>query len=62
MDGKKILELFLKDPNRQLRCLKHGKLFEYAPSPGKNVYIVAFGERYYAAIRHDENGYHGIEN
>lgn len=39
-----------------------GELFEYAPSPGKNVYIVAFGERYYAAIKHDENGYHGIEN
>ncbi|MDO4380410.1 MAG: hypothetical protein Q4D20_06010 [Clostridia bacterium] len=35
-----------------------GELFEYAKKPNKNVYIIALGEKYYAAIRHDENGYH----
>lgn len=35
-----------------------GELFEYAKKPNKNVYIIALGKNYYAAIRHDENGYH----
>lgn len=38
-----------------------GEFFEYAPQPNKNVYIVLYGEKYYAAIRHDENGYHGVK-
>ena len=35
-------------------------LYEYAPSPNENVYIVLIDDEYYAAIRHDANGYHGI--
>ena len=35
-------------------------LYEYAPFPNSNVYIVFIGGNYYAAIRHDSNGYHGI--
>lgn len=35
-------------------------MFEYAPSPCENVYIVLIDGEYFAAIRHDENGYHGI--
>ncbi len=38
-----------------------GELFEYAPKKSKNVYILALGEKYYAAIFHDENGYHGVK-
>ena len=38
-----------------------GEFFEYAPKPSKNVYIVLYGEKYYAAILHDENGYHGVK-
>ena len=37
------------------------ELFEYAPKPNKNVYIICYEEKYYAAILHDENGYHGID-
>ena len=35
-------------------------LFEYAPYPNDNVYIVLIDGEYYAAIRYDSNGYHGI--
>ena len=35
-------------------------LYEYAPFPNSNVYIVLIDGNYYAAIRHDSNGYHGI--
>ena len=35
-------------------------LYEYAPFPNSNVYIVLIDGNYYAAIRRDANGYHGI--
>ena len=35
-------------------------LYEYAPFPNSNVYIVLIDGNYYAAIRRDTNGYHGI--
>ena len=35
-------------------------LYEYAPYPNSNVYIVLIDGNYYAAIRRDANGYHGI--
>lgn len=35
-------------------------LFEYAPTPTDNVYIVLIDGEYYAAILKDSNGYHGI--
>jgi len=33
------------------------ELFEYAPKPNKNVYIISYHGKYFAAIAHDENGY-----
>ena len=36
------------------------KLFEYGPDPNENVYIVLIDGRYYAAIRKDAEGYHGL--
>lgn len=38
------------------------ELFEYAPEPNKNVYILCIKGEYYAAIRRDENGYHGLQD
>lgn len=36
------------------------ELFEYAPQPNDNVYILCIDGRYYAAIRRDNEGYHGL--
>ena len=36
------------------------ELFEYAPQPNDNVYIVRIEGSYYAAIRKDSEGYHGL--
>ena len=36
------------------------ELFEYAPQPNDNVFIVCVDGTYYAAIRKDGNGYHGL--
>jgi len=36
------------------------ELFEYAPEPNENVYIICKDEVYFAAIRRDALGYHGI--
>lgn len=36
------------------------ELFEYAPRPNDNVYILCIEGEYYAAIRWDSDGYHGI--
>lgn len=36
------------------------ELFEYAPGHNDNVYIVRIDDEYYAAIRKDNNGYHGL--
>ena len=36
------------------------ELLEYAPQPNSNVYIVRMNGRYYAAIRRDAQGYHGL--
>lgn len=36
------------------------ELFEYAPQPNKNVYILCIDGKYYAAIRKDSEGYHGL--
>lgn len=38
------------------------ELFEYAPEPNANVYIVQLRGNYYAAILRDEDGYYGIES
>ena len=35
-------------------------LFEYAPQPNENVYIVCIDGKYFAAIRKDSEGYHGL--
>lgn len=35
-------------------------MFEYKPEPNTNVYIVMIDETYYAAIRRDSKGFHGI--
>ena len=37
------------------------ELFSYAPEQNSNIYIVKLGQEYYAAIRHDQNGYHGLK-
>ena len=37
------------------------ELFSYAPEQNSNIYIVQLGQEYYAAIRHDQNGYHGLK-
>ena len=36
------------------------ELFEYAPQPNENVYIICIDGEYYAAIRRDSEGYHGL--
>ena len=36
------------------------ELFDYAPQPNDNVYIVRIEGNYYAAIRKDSKGYHGL--
>lgn len=36
------------------------ELFTYAPQPNTNVYIICIDNQYYAAIRHDVEGYHGL--
>lgn len=36
------------------------ELFEYAPEPNENVYIMCKSGEYFAAIRKDSNGYHGL--
>lgn len=38
------------------------ELYEYAPFPNDNVYIILIDGEYYAAIRHNSDGYHGIED
>lgn len=38
----------------------HAVLFEYAPRPNDNVFIVQIDGKYYAAIRKDNEGYHGV--
>lgn len=38
------------------------EIFEYAPHPNDNIYILCLDGKYYAAIRHDEFGYHGIND
>ena len=37
------------------------ELFSYAPEQNSNIYIVQLGKEYYAVIRHDQNGYHGLK-
>ena len=36
------------------------ELFEYAPQPNDNVYILCVDGEYFAAIRKDNSGYHGL--
>lgn len=36
------------------------ELFEYAPEPNENVYIMCKSGEYFAAIRKDNSGYHGL--
>ena len=36
------------------------KIYEYAPEPNDNVYILCKNGEYYAAIRRDSNGYYGL--
>ncbi len=36
------------------------KIYEYAPEPNDNVYILSKDGEYYAAIRRDSNGYYGL--
>jgi len=38
----------------------NAEFFEYAPKPNDNVYIVRIEDDYYAAIRKDSEGYHGV--
>ena len=38
----------------------HAVLFEYAPQPNDNVFIVQINGKYCAAIRKDSEGYHGV--
>ena len=38
------------------------KLFEYGPGPNENVYIVLIDGRYFAAVRNDAEGYHGLNS
>lgn len=38
------------------------ELFEYAPQPNDNVYILCVDGEYYAAIRSDSDGYHGLSD
>lgn len=36
------------------------KIYEYAPEPNDNVFILCKNGEYYAAIRRDSNGYYGL--
>lgn len=36
------------------------ELFEYAPEPNENIYIMCRSGEYFAAIRKDDSGYHGL--
>lgn len=36
------------------------ELLEYSPKPNDNVYILKIGDEYYAAIKNDASGYHGL--
>lgn len=36
------------------------ELFEYTPKPNENVYIMCKTGKYYAVIRRDSDGYHGL--
>lgn len=36
-------------------------MFEYKPQPNTNVYIVRIDGKYFAAVKYDGNGYHGIK-
>lgn len=36
------------------------KIYEYAPTPNDNVYILCVDGEYFAAIRKDNSGYHGL--
>lgn len=38
------------------------ELFEYAKMPNDNVYILKIGDDYYAAIKNDSSGYHGLND
>ena len=60
--GKHISYLKYNESTSQYIQTESGssELFEYAPQPNTNVYIVRIGGKYYAAVLHDENGYHGL--
>lgn len=36
-------------------------IFEYKPQPNTNVYIVRIDGKYFAAVKYDGDGYHGIK-
>lgn len=36
-------------------------MFEYKPQPNTNVYIVRIDGKYFAAVKYDGDGYHGIK-
>lgn len=36
-------------------------IFEYKPQPNTNVYIVRINGKYFAAVKYDGDGYHGIK-
>lgn len=36
-------------------------MFEYKPQPNTNVYIVRIDGKYFAAVKYEGNGYHGIK-
>lgn len=36
------------------------ELFEYAPVPNENIFILCIEGKYYATIRRDSNGYYGL--
>ena len=36
-------------------------MFEYKPQPTKNVYIVRIDGKYFAAVKYEGGGYHGIK-
>lgn len=57
---------YLKQTKKNAYCISKDEtagnveLFEYAPQPNDNVYIVRIEGSYYAAIRKDSEGYHGL--
>ena len=36
------------------------QIYEYGPFPNNNVYVLCINGEYYAAIRNDADGYHGL--